>query len=199
MGRDSYPTPLYAVDSDIKKVGGDDAYIGMTREGPDGKQYMLVQSFDVNGSYTTGKLIIGWKGGQIGKASLVTAPGRCLGVTIATSVTISNDQYFWIQTDGRADGVVSTGATKGTYLYPISAGIGSSMNGVGGNPAVLSTITEGHAGTSADDFTVTNYGVVGWCISDTDANNQVSVIVKPELVWGGTVGGPLSDVYPEDT
>jgi hypothetical protein len=159
---DSYGTPLDAVSTDIRKVGGLDAYLGMVRHGRDGKKYVLVQSNASIGA-STSRIILAYDGGEAFKVTQAAANARCNGVP-ATNNAISGGDYMWMQVYGRCDNVISTG-TKGSY-------IGSAGSGVGATLALDTGIDEGGADT------LTFAGYVGWGIEDS-ASSMQSVFIEP--------------------
>lgn len=180
MGRDSYPTPLNSVSSDIKKVGGDDAVLGMLREGPDGRQYVLVQSHDVSADFSAGKLILALKGGQSFKVTLAADTGRCSGIA-GTSKVVASGDYFWMLVRGRSDLVLVPSGTAGTWIRSVGTGVGGSITtGLVGNINLS-------AGAGSEAFTLTNCGVIGWAITAADGTTSLaSVEVNPGFQWIGT-------------
>lgn len=176
MALDGFDTPLDIVSSDIKKVGGQNAFLGMLRYSNNGKVYELVRMIS-GGSITgaLGKYILGYKGGQA--AVQTTGSGaRCSGVTVTTANIVAND-YFWMQIAGRADGVFAPNATIGTWIQCVGAGVGGSLTPV--------NVVDSSAGA----FTLNNNGVIGWALSDADSDNLISLIIKQQHQWTGTGAG----------
>lgn len=183
--RDAYPTPLDEVSSDITKVGGEGAYVGMLREGADGKLFVLAQLS--TGSVAAGqKLILAYDGGTA-KVVAAASTSRCSGVNAGTRFTISSGYYFWMQVYGRADNVLCSGVTLGTEVGSAGAGVATSLT-------LVSLVT--HVAASDADFTLHLTGKIGWALT-AEASNLCSVMINPGYVWTGS-GGPLSLDYTED-
>lgn len=175
MARDAYATPLYEVDSDIEKVGGKGAYLGMLRETPDGKEYVLVQSHDITADFSSLRLILGYKGGQAFKVVLAASGGRCDGVSPVTNRPMTAGKYFWMQTHGRADNVLVLSGDAGTPIASNGSGVGVSLD-------LSTTFAIDTDGTEAFTLTVNNNGVIGWCIANA-VNNLCSIQIRPNYQW----------------
>lgn len=186
MGRDAYSTALYVVDSDIEKVGGKGAFVGMDREGPEGKQYVLVQSYDISVNFSNGKLILAFKGGQTFEVTLASNTGRCSGLPADGVTSVSAGKYFWMQTRGIATNLITSGVTDGTS-------VGSLGSGVGGSLTLINTIT--HVAASDADYTLTRTGSIGWAIGN-EVSAKSTVYIRPDYEWTGT-GTPLSITTPD--
>jgi hypothetical protein len=187
------PTALKIVSSDINKVGGEYAYLGMIREGVDGREYKLVQSYDISLAKTvsaTRQYIVGLKGGTGFKVQLALDSARCNGVTVAgLSDNIVSDNpgagvvgsYFWIQVKGIASSVYAPGGVIGTYMYSTGTGIGTTMSivsGVDSDPTAI--------------FTLNRVGVIGWTISNPDSDNLCAVDIAPGYQWTGSGGASVT-------
>jgi hypothetical protein len=204
---DSYQTPLDVISTDIKKVGGGNAYLGQLRIANDGKRYILVQSHDINGTdLSVNRYIVAYKGGQSFRVTLAVSSGRCNGVTVISKdlpiATGGVFSYMWMQVAGRAENIAGIGVTAGSYVGSQGAGIGISLTAANSLPIVsvvthLSDPTLDHTDPDVA-FTLTNTGVIGWALSDAVAN-LATVEIDPGYQWTGTLAGALSITTGDET
>lgn len=156
-----YNAPLTAVSTDITRVGGEYAAVGMVRYDEKGNRYQLVK---VTTGYSAqlGKVILAWDGGADFSVEPAVENGRCSGV--ATFVgNIPSGSYVWMQDYGPADNVQSTG-TKGAF-------VGAGAGNVGANLIVNLTL----AGATL------LAGYVGWGMADNVGGLQ-RVFIAPGFV-----------------
>jgi hypothetical protein len=163
MARDSYPFPLTVTDTDIEKVAGKGAYLGMVRESPDGKKYLLVRN-NASGTLATNPIILRFVNGGGFTIAAAGANEPCDGIH-SIGVPVVTNAYFWMQTDGIAS--LTGTQTKGKFVGSIGAG-------VGGDLTPTYSINEG----GVDTHTLAGY--IG--IAAEDASTTGAVYIRPGFI-----------------
>jgi hypothetical protein len=124
MARDSYPFPLNVTDTDIEKVAGKGATLGMEREGPDGKRYLLVRNAASSGVSSATTQIVGFKASTAFTVEPAGANGQCDGIHSVGCVPAASG-YFWIQVGGAAS--LTGTQTKNSFVGSLGAGVGGDL------------------------------------------------------------------------
>lgn len=146
MSRQSYPTPLTAVSTDIEVVGGKNAVVGDQRDDLDGNKYILVLAsgtIAVNRGckFSTDLTIV----------AHTTYVGYPLGITVSAVDALD---YSWVQIGGIATVVTNQSVDYGESIFFTTAGVarGSAIGtdlGAGVYMALGTALTSDGSGTSA--------------------------------------------------
>jgi len=160
-----YNAPLTAVSTDINRVGGEYATLGMVRYNHDGRRYVLMLYTGSNQS-GSGKIILGGDGGTAYGVDQAASGGRCGGVTTIAPASLVGGSlltgsYLWMQTYGEATGVMCSGSVLGGFVKSIGSGIGGLLT-------VQNTIASA----------TTMVGFVGWGASAT-VSSLANIFVNP--------------------
>jgi len=147
MAVTSYPTRIDAVSTDIEKVGGKNATVGMAREDHEGRKYVLLKS---GGNILTGIMLgFGFASGLVTKSAGNTVPH--FGVNTTGKSLAAND-YFWCQVYGQAT-TATDGSVVDMKLVASDANGNSAISGAAGiNEYVIGFAIGDDVGTVGNVF-----------------------------------------------